>query len=142
MTGVIATDEPERRDQTEVWGGFAPAEVRQRAARRLRTLGHPIRLQALERLSHRPNGATVGELAGALGISEKAASSHLRALLQERLVTRAQEGEHARYRLADRDDARIGALSYRAVVAALRTVADVIAADAQAVNGDVERIQA
>jgi len=121
MSAAPGVDAP-----ADVWGGFAPAQVRDRAARRLRVMGHPVRLQMLERLSRRPVGTTVEQLAGALGLPPKVASSHLRALAREGLVARRQHAQHARYTLADRDYALIGAVSYRATVSELLAIAAAI----------------
>lgn len=59
-------------------------------------LGDPTRRRLFDRLRRRP--ATVGELARYAGISQPAASQHLRVLRGARLVAHRQEGTRRFYR--------------------------------------------
>ena len=68
-------------------------------AQRFRVLGEPMRIKLLDRL--RDGEATVGELVDATGASQQNVSRHLRVLLDARLVSRAQDGNFARYAIAD-----------------------------------------
>lgn len=64
-----------------------------------RALGDPSRLRLVDLLS---NGEwCVTELALATSANMSTVSQQLRALLQERLVTKRRDGKHIRYRLAD-----------------------------------------
>lgn len=68
-------------------------------ARRFQVLAEPMRIKLLDRL--RDGEATVGELVEATGGSQQNVSKHLRVLFDAGLVTRAQEGNFARYAIAD-----------------------------------------
>lgn len=68
-------------------------------AQRFRVLGEPMRIKLLDRL--RDGEATVGELVEATGASQQNVSRHLRVLLDAGLVSRTQEGNFARYAIAD-----------------------------------------
>lgn len=68
-------------------------------ARRFRVLGEPMRIRVLDRL--REGDATVGELREATGASQQNVSKHLRVLLDAGVVSRAKDGNHARYSIAD-----------------------------------------
>jgi DNA-binding transcriptional ArsR family regulator len=68
-------------------------------ARRFRTLGEPTRIKLLDRLREGP--ATVGELIEATAGSQQNVSKHLRVLLEAGFVSRTQEGNFARYEIAD-----------------------------------------
>jgi DNA-binding transcriptional ArsR family regulator len=68
-------------------------------ARRFRVLAEPMRIKLLDRL--RDGEATVGELVEATGGSQQNVSKHLRVLFDAGFVTRAQEGNFARYAIAD-----------------------------------------
>jgi len=68
-------------------------------AQRFRVLAEPMRIKLLDRL--RDGEATVGELAEATAASQQNVSRHLRVLLDAGLVSRAQEGNFARYAIAD-----------------------------------------
>jgi DNA-binding transcriptional ArsR family regulator len=68
-------------------------------AQRFRILGEPMRIKILDRL--RESEATVGELVAATGSSQQNVSKHLRVLLEAGLVGRAQDGNFARYSIAD-----------------------------------------
>ena len=67
------------------------------AARRLRTLGHPLRLQLLEVLAAGPRSVT--DLARVLGVEHYLVSKHLIELLRCDVVVRRQEGSFAVYSL-------------------------------------------
>lgn len=68
-------------------------------ARRFRVLGDPMRIKLLDRL--RFGEATVQELTEASGSSQQNVSKHLRVLLAAGVVGRRQEGNFARYAVAD-----------------------------------------
>jgi DNA-binding transcriptional ArsR family regulator/rhodanese-related sulfurtransferase len=70
-------------------------------ARVAKALASPRRLELLELLAQRPH--TVEELAAGIGQSVAATSHHLQGLKAARLVETAREGQHIRYRLADRN---------------------------------------
>ncbi len=76
-----------------------PDQLVELIAQRFRVLGEPMRIKLLDRL--RDGGATVGELVDASGASQQNVSRHLRVLLDAGLVGRAQEGNCARYSIAD-----------------------------------------
>lgn len=68
-------------------------------AQRFRVLGEPMRIKLLDRL--RTGGATAQDLQGAVGASQQNVSKHLGVLVNAGLVTRAKEGNHAHYAIAD-----------------------------------------
>lgn len=68
-------------------------------AQRFRILGEPMRIRILDRLRGGP--ATVGELRDATGATQQNVSKHLGVLLLAGLVSRAKEGNFARYSIAD-----------------------------------------
>ena len=68
-------------------------------AHRLRTLGHPLRLQLMRALDSRE--ATVDELAAELDASQGAVAAHLRLLSGCGVLCRTNQGGAARYALAD-----------------------------------------
>ena len=68
-------------------------------AQRFRVLAEPMRIKLLDRL--RDGDATVGELQAALGASQQNISKHLGILHSAGMVTRAKDGNHARYSIAD-----------------------------------------
>ena len=68
-------------------------------AQRFRVLGEPMRIKLLDRL--RDGDATGHELQTATGSSQQNISKHLNVLLQAGMVTRAREGNFARYRITD-----------------------------------------
>ncbi len=68
-------------------------------AQRFRVLGEPMRIKLLDRL--REGDATVGELQQAVGASQQNVSKHLGILLSAGMVSRAKDGNHARYSIAD-----------------------------------------
>jgi DNA-binding transcriptional ArsR family regulator len=68
-------------------------------AQRFRVLGEPMRIKLLDHL--REGDATVTELQEALGASQQNISKHLGILHGAGMVTRAKEGNHARYSIAD-----------------------------------------
>lgn len=100
--------------------GLSTEFVRERAARRLRVLGHPVRLRIVEVLARGP--ANVGDVAEAAGVSITVASRHLREMHGAELVVRSQSGNFVLYALADRDLARLAAMAYRGEVAQVRRV--------------------
>jgi len=76
-----------------------PDELVELIASRFRVIGEPMRIKLLDRL--RDGGATVNELAGALGASQQNVSKHLGVLHRAGVVTRAKEGTAVRYAIAD-----------------------------------------
>src|SRR3954454_24540332 len=68
--------------------------------RSFRALGHPIRLEILERLAGGP--ATVGNATAGLDVSKPAVTKHLKVLEGAGLVTREVEGRTHVLRLAPR----------------------------------------
>ncbi|HSJ17637.1 MAG TPA: metalloregulator ArsR/SmtB family transcription factor [Solirubrobacterales bacterium] len=68
-------------------------------SQRFRVLGEPMRIKLLDHL--REGEATVGGLVEATGASQQNVSRHLRVLLDAGLVSRAREGNFARYAVAD-----------------------------------------
>ena len=68
-------------------------------AERFRVLAEPMRIKLLDRLHDRD--ATVGELVEATASSQQNVSKHLRVLLQAGFVARRQDGNFARYAIAD-----------------------------------------
>jgi ArsR family transcriptional regulator len=79
--------------------GLTPA-LADLVARRFAVLGEPNRVRLLDAL-HEREEASVGELAGAVGLTHANVSEHLNVLLSERMVTRRREGSHALYRISD-----------------------------------------
>jgi ArsR family transcriptional regulator, arsenate/arsenite/antimonite-responsive transcriptional repressor len=79
---------------------LVPASMLDRAARRFRLLGEPVRLHILNLLqSH--GEMNVQDLVDATAQSQANVSKHLRLLLDEGLVARRQEGPFAYYRIED-----------------------------------------
>lgn len=76
-----------------------PDELVELIAARFRVIGEPMRIKLLDRL--RESGATVGELADALGATQQNVSKHLGVLHRAGVVTRAKEGTAVRYTIAD-----------------------------------------
>ena len=68
-------------------------------ARHFRVLGEPMRLRLLEAL--RDGDATVQDLQRVTGASQQNISKHMGILLGAGLVTRAKDGNFARYSIAD-----------------------------------------
>jgi DNA-binding transcriptional ArsR family regulator len=68
-------------------------------AERFRVLAEPMRIKLLDRL--REGEATVGELVAATSASQQNVSKHLRVLLSAGFVARRQDGNFARYAIAD-----------------------------------------
>jgi DNA-binding transcriptional ArsR family regulator len=68
-------------------------------AQRFRVLAEPMRIKLLDHL--REGDATVGELQAALGASQQNISKHLGILLSAGMVSRAKDGNYARYSIAD-----------------------------------------
>jgi DNA-binding transcriptional ArsR family regulator len=68
-------------------------------AARFRVLAEPMRIKLLDHLRERD--ATVSELQEALGASQQNVSKHLGILHSAGMVSRAKQGNHARYAIAD-----------------------------------------
>jgi DNA-binding transcriptional ArsR family regulator len=68
-------------------------------ARRFRVLAEPMRIKLLDRL--RDGEATVGDLVEATSSSQQNVSKHLRILHEAGFVARRQDGNFARYSIAD-----------------------------------------
>lgn len=94
--------------------------MRERAACRLRVLGHPARLRIVEVLARSP--ANVGDVADAADLTPSVTSRHLRELHGAGLVDRSQGGNFVLYALAGRDVARLVAVAYRGAVTDVRRV--------------------
>jgi DNA-binding transcriptional ArsR family regulator len=71
------------------------------AADLLRLLANPHRLQVLCAL--RAGEASVGEMAGHVGLSQSALSQHLAKLRADRIVATRRDGQSIYYRIADPD---------------------------------------
>ena len=76
-----------------------PEPLIELVAQRFRVLGEPMRIKLLDRL--REGDATVGELQEALGASQQNVSKHLGVLHAAGMVSRAKDGNHARYSISD-----------------------------------------
>jgi DNA-binding transcriptional ArsR family regulator len=76
-----------------------PDDLVELIATRFRVIGEPMRIKLLDRL--RDGGATVNELADALGASQQNVSKHLSVLHGAGIVSRAKEGTAVRYAIAD-----------------------------------------
>ncbi|MHB8532991.1 MAG: ArsR/SmtB family transcription factor [Solirubrobacteraceae bacterium] len=76
-----------------------PEPLVELVAQRFRVLGEPMRIKLLDRL--REGDATVGELQESLGASQQNISKHLGILLSVGMVSRAKQGNHARYAIGD-----------------------------------------
>ena len=76
-----------------------PDPLAELIAQRFRVLGEPMRIKLLDRL--RDGDATVQELQEASGGSQQNVSKHLSVLLGAGMVSRAKEGNFARYAIAD-----------------------------------------
>jgi DNA-binding transcriptional ArsR family regulator len=76
-----------------------PDELVELIASRFRVIGEPMRIKLLDRL--RDGGATVSELAGALGAGQQNVSKHLGVLHRAGIVSRSKEGNAVRYAIAD-----------------------------------------
>lgn len=73
----------------------------QGAADLLRLLANPHRLQVMCAL--RGGEASVGEMAGHVGLSQSALSQHLAKLRADRIVATRRDGQSIYYRIADPD---------------------------------------
>jgi len=93
----------------------ASPDVLEVAARRMRVLGHPIRLQLFEVLANGPRSVT--DLARIVDVEHQLVSKHLSELLRCEVVVRRQEGNYALYSLPD-------ALTLKAVALVCRSVVD------------------
>ena len=76
-----------------------PEPLIELVAQRFRVLGEPMRIKLLDQL--RDAGATVGELQEVLGASQQNVSKHLGVLHAAGMVSRAKDGNHARYSISD-----------------------------------------
>lgn len=119
-TGVPGADGRERarpRAGARRSSPIVPAsrDVVEVAARRLRVLGHPTRLQLLEVLANGPRSVT--NLASDLDMEHQLVSKHLTELFRCEVVVRRQEGNFALYSLPD-------ALTLKAVALVCRSVVD------------------
>lgn len=76
-----------------------PVELAEVIAQRLRVIGDPTRIRALDAL--RQNELSVGQLAELLGTSQQNASKHLGMLLQAGIVARRKSGTTALYAISD-----------------------------------------
>ena len=76
------------------------AELATLIAQRLRVIGDPLRIRALDLL--RDGDLSVGELTERLGTSQQNVSKHLGVLLQAGIVSRRKDGTTSRYAIADR----------------------------------------
>lgn len=93
---------------------LVPGDVLDEAARRLRVLGHPLRLRLLDVLAGGPRSVT--DLARLLETEHQMVSKHLSELLHVGVVRRQQDGNFALYSLPD-------ALTIKAVALLCRSVA-------------------
>jgi DNA-binding transcriptional ArsR family regulator len=85
------------RDQQ---GELLPDEFIELVARRFTALAEPMRIRLLDAL-HVGEGASVSELAAALGATHANVSKHLNVLHSERIVGRRKEGAKFVYSIAD-----------------------------------------
>jgi DNA-binding transcriptional ArsR family regulator len=76
-----------------------PEQLVELIAQRFRLLGEPMRIRLLDRL--RDGEASVQELTDWARASQQNVSKHLRVLLEAGFVSREQEGNFARYAIAD-----------------------------------------
>jgi DNA-binding transcriptional ArsR family regulator len=76
-----------------------PARRALQLAPKFAALGHPARLEIVQRLiTAGPEGLVVGDLQGALAMPGSTLSHHLEALRQEGIVAAEREGRFLRYR--------------------------------------------
>jgi DNA-binding transcriptional ArsR family regulator len=91
-------------------GGMSDlAEKSGEAARLLKLIANERRLLILCRLAA-AGEASVGALAGAVGLSQSALSQHLAKMREEEIVASRREAQTVFYRIADRKVARLLAL--------------------------------
>ena len=76
-----------------------PMDLAEMIAARLRVIGDPIRIRALDLL--REGELSVAQISEQLETSQQNASKHLGILLQAGIVTRRKEGTSSYYRVAD-----------------------------------------
>jgi len=86
-------------NETVSLGHPIPSPLVELIATRFRILGEPMRIKLLDRLREGP--ATVSDLVDATGASQQNVSKHLRTLLDASFVSRTQDGNFARYAIAD-----------------------------------------
>src|SRR5262245_57984412 len=77
-----------------------PRAILEQTAARFALLGDPTRLRLLSLVMERPD-STVGELAGAAGVSVANASQHLRRLEAGAILGRRRVGNTVHYRVVD-----------------------------------------
>lgn len=87
-------------EEAPITEGLVPPELLERAARRFRLLGEPVRLQLLSLLEARGE-MNVQELVEATGEQQANVSKHLGLLAREGLVTRRRDGYYAYYSVCD-----------------------------------------
>jgi DNA-binding transcriptional ArsR family regulator len=92
--------------------GAAP-DVLELAARRLRVLGHPLRLRLIELLAGGEH--TISALAEITGETQHMISKHLSELHHADIAARTKDGNHAVYSLPDSHTVRAVALICRGV---------------------------
>lgn len=100
------------------WREMAPEFVRSVAALRLKALGHPDRLRAVEGLASGP--MTVTDLAAAVRMPRPTVSRHLRVLADADVVRCSRRGNFVLYALADRDVSSLALVAYRGAGAQAR----------------------
>lgn len=70
-------------------------------ARTLRAVADPTRLQLLSMIAGAPHdGATVGDLAATLGLSQPTVTHHLRILVDDGVLVREQRGKYVWHTIA------------------------------------------
>lgn len=79
---------------------LVPTRMLEKAARRFRMLGEPVRLDILNQLNVRGEMA-VQDLVEATGQQQANVSKHLRLLMDEGCVERRKEGLYSFYRISD-----------------------------------------
>lgn len=118
---------------------IAAALLRESAARRFRTLGHPVRLRIIELLAR--GNRTVSELAQLTRLPADTVSKHLRALAGVNVVRRSQQGNFARYALCDPELHRLVALGYRGVMREVQRMQSVAELGRQHGAGGERRVE-
>lgn len=79
---------------------LVPSAMLEKAARRFKMLGEPVRLDILNQLNVKGEMA-VQDLVEATGQQQANVSKHLRLLMEEGCVARRKEGLYSFYRIAD-----------------------------------------
>jgi ArsR family transcriptional regulator len=84
---------PARRDEPAAANEPLDRDAAEEMARTLRAVADPTRLQVLSMILGAADGeATVGELAGALGLSQPTVTHHLRIMVDDGLLVREPRG--------------------------------------------------